>query len=142
MAGNRKYGRNTDDTFDKGNAGRPRGARNKTTQAVAALLEGEADKLTRKAIEMALEGDTVALRLCLERIHPPRKDAPVPFHLPDMKGVESASHAMGALLEGVAKGDLTPSEASALAGLVEGYRKTLETTELEQRIVALEAIGR
>lgn len=138
MSDNRKYGRNTDGKFGKGNAGRPRGARNKTTQAVAALLEGEADKLTRKAIEMALEGDTVALRLCLERIHPPRKDAPVPFELPSMSGAESAAQAMGALLKGVANGDLTPSEASTLAGLVEGYRKTIETMELEARLTALE----
>ncbi|MCR9223860.1 MAG: hypothetical protein NXH70_07290 [Hyphomonas sp.] len=139
MSENRNYGRNTDGTFSKGNAGRPRGARNKTTQAVAALLEGEADRLTRKAIEMALEGDTVALRLCLERIHPPRKDAPVPFDLPEMSEAESAAQAMGAVLEGVARGDLTPSEAGALADLVEGYRKALETTELEERLTALEA---
>jgi hypothetical protein len=30
-------------------------------------LEGEAEALTRKAIDMALNGDVVALRLCLER---------------------------------------------------------------------------
>ena len=138
MSGNRNYGRNTDGTFGKGNAGRPRGTRNKTTQAVAALLEGEADKLTRKAIEMALDGDTVALRLCLERIHPPKKDAPVSFDLPPMNGAEGAVQALGSLLAGVANGDLTPLEASALANLVEGYRKTLETMELEERISALE----
>jgi hypothetical protein len=138
MATNQKKGRNRDGTFTKGHGGRPRGARNKTTQAVAALLEGEADKLTRKAIEMALDGDTVALRLCLERIHPPRKDAPVSFDLPPMNGAEGAAQALGSLLTGVANGDLTPSEAGAIANLVEGYRKTLETMELEERISALE----
>ena len=51
-------------------AGRPKGARNKTTMAVEALLEGEAQALTRKALELALAGDTTALRLCLERIAP------------------------------------------------------------------------
>jgi hypothetical protein len=45
---------------------------------------------------------------------------------------------MGAILAGVASGDLTPGEGSAIAGLVEGYRKALETTELEQRLKALE----
>ena len=138
MSGNRNYGRNTDGTFGKGNAGRPRGTRNKTTQAVAALLEGEADKLTRKAIEMALDGDTVALRLCLERIHPLKKDAPVSFGLPPMNDAEGAVQALGSLLAGVANGDLTPLEASAIANLIEGYRKTLETMELEERISALE----
>ena len=31
----------------------------------------EAEALTRKAIERALEGDTTALRLCLDRLLPP-----------------------------------------------------------------------
>jgi len=71
-------------------SGRPRGARNKTTLAVEALLDGEAEVLTRKAIERAKDGDSVALRLCLERILPPRKDRPVSFALPK---IESAADA-------------------------------------------------
>ena len=58
--------------------------------------------------------------------------------LPPMEGAESAAQAMGAILESVAKGHLTPLEASSLSGLVEGYRKALETTELEARLRALE----
>src|SRR5215211_4292561 len=54
-------------------SGRPPGSRNKTTLAVDALLDGEAETLTRKAIELAKAGDLVALRLCLDRICPPRK---------------------------------------------------------------------
>ena len=42
-------------------AGRPRGARNKTTLAVEALLDGEAETITRKAIELAKTGDRVRL---------------------------------------------------------------------------------
>ena len=51
--------------------GRPKGARNRATIAAEALLDGEAEALTRKAIELALDGDTTALRLCLERLMPP-----------------------------------------------------------------------
>jgi hypothetical protein len=137
----RKSGRNTDGTFAEGNRGKPRGARHKATQAVLAMLDGEAEALTRKAIEMALQGDGVALRLCLERLAPPRKDAPVRFDLPAMQGAESAASGMSAILASVASGDLTPSEASGLAGLVEAYRKALETTELEARLKALEETG-
>lgn len=137
-ADNRKSGRNSDGTFGKGNPGKPRGARHKATQAALALIEGEGEALTRKAIDMALAGDGVALRLCLERLVPPRKDAPVRFDLPAMEGAERAASAMGAILSGVANGDLTPSEAGALAGLVEGYRKALETSELEARLRTLE----
>ena len=133
-------GRKADGTFASGNPGRPSGARHKTTLAIQALLDGEGEALTRKAIDMALAGDTTALRLCLERIAPPRKDAPVSFDLPPMESAASASAAMGAILAGVASGDLTPGEGSAIAGLVEGYRKALETAELEVRIAALENV--
>ena len=58
----------------KGESGNPRGkrqgARHRTTLAAEALLDGEAKALTRKAIELALAGETVALRLCLDRILP------------------------------------------------------------------------
>lgn len=134
-----KKGRNTDGTFVKGHkVGRPKGSRNRTTMAVASLLEGEAEQLTRKVVGLALDGEVTALRLCLERIHPPRKDTPVPFELPPMEGAAGASSALHAILAGVAKGDLTPSEANSLASLVEGYRKTLETEDFERRISALE----
>ena len=59
-------------------AGKPCGARHRTTRAAELLLDGEARALTRKCIELAKEGDRSALRLCLERIIPPRRDRP-PF---------------------------------------------------------------
>jgi hypothetical protein len=68
--------------FKPGNAGKPPGARHKTTLAVESLLEGEAEKLTRKVIRLALAGDTTALRLCLERIAPVRRGRPVRIALP------------------------------------------------------------
>ncbi|MFC3636129.1 DUF5681 domain-containing protein [Camelimonas fluminis] len=60
-------------------AGKPRRSRHRTTRAIDELLAGEAGRITHKAIEMACGGDTVALRLCLERLAPPRKDRPVPL---------------------------------------------------------------
>ena len=53
-------------------AGRPKGARHRTTMAIEALLEGEGEAITRKAIEAAKAGDMVAIRLVLDRICPPR----------------------------------------------------------------------
>ncbi len=132
-------GRDGAGRFTSGNPGRPRGARHKATVAAMALLEGEADRLTRKAIEVALTGDVTALRLCLERIAPPRKDAPVTFDLPSMQSAGDAAKAAGAVLEAVAEGDLTPAEGAHVMGLVDAYRRTLEATELEARLAALEA---
>ncbi len=133
-----KTGRALNGRFARGNAGRPRGARHKTTLVVEALLDGEAKGLTRKAVEMAMAGDTTALRLCLERICPPRKDAPVQFDVPEMRSAADATKALGAILDAVAAGEITPSQAGSLAGLVEGFRKTLETEDQERRVVALE----
>ena len=134
----RKCGRNSDGTFGPGNPGKPRGTRHKATRAALALLEGEAEALTRQAVTMALGGDTVALRLCLERIAPPRKDSPVAFDLPPMQSAADAARAAGAVLDAVAAGDLTPNEGAQIMGLVENYRRALETSELEARVVALE----
>ena len=131
-------GRSADGTFTTGNSGRPKGARNKATQAVMALLEGEAEALSRKAVELALAGDGVALRLCLDRIAPPRKDNPVQFPLPPMKTAHDAAQAAGAVLDAVSMGELTPIEAIQIMGLVDSFRRALEITEMETRIAALE----
>jgi hypothetical protein len=131
-------GRSADGTFTTGNAGRPKGARNRTTMAVLELLEGQAEALTQRAVELALSGDTTALRLCLERVAPPRKDNPVQFKLPQMKTARDAAQAAGAVLEAVSEGDLTPGEGAQVMGLVDSYRRTLEVTELEARVAALE----
>src|SRR3954447_20439553 len=109
--------------FRKGKSGNPKGrlkgARNVATLACEALLDGEAEALTRKAVEMALDGDTVALRLCLDRIAPARKDRHVPFALPAITTAADAVTASSALVAAVADGELTPSEASELGKLVE-----------------------
>ena len=79
-----------------------------------------------------------AMRLCLERICPPRKDQPVLIDLPEMTTSKGASRVMAGILEAMAEGDITPDEARGLSSIVEVYRKTLETTELETRLQALE----
>ena len=134
----RKSGRNTDGTFGPGNSGKPKGTRHKATQAALALLDGEAEALTRQAVTMALGGDTTALRLCLERIAPPRRDAPVTFDLPRMETARDAAKAAGAVLGAVADGDLTPTEGAHIMALVETYRRTLETSDLEARLRYME----
>ena len=135
----RKNGRNADGTFTAGNAGKPKGTRHKATQAVLALLDGEAEALTRQAVTMALDGDGAALRLCLERILPPRRDAAAPFDLPPMESAQDAASAAGAVLAAVAAGDLTPREGTAVMGLVEQFRRALEMSALEFRLSRLEA---
>jgi hypothetical protein len=119
-------------------AGKPRGARHKATLAAETLLEGEAEALSRKAVELALRGDVSALRLCLDRIVPPRRDRPVCFELPKMIESKDAVSALAAIVGAVAAGELTPGEAAELSKVVDGYARTLQTVELEERLSKLE----
>ena len=143
LIGNPKNnGRKADGTFAPGNAlgGKTKGARHKATMAVEELLDGQVKQLTQKAVEAALGGDMTAMRLCLERICPPRKDQPVLIDLPEMTTSKGASRVMAGILEAVADGDITPDEARGVSSIVEVYRKTLETSELEARLSALEQV--
>jgi Family of unknown function (DUF5681) len=131
-----------DSRWKKGQSGNPNGrvagSRNRATLAIEALLEGEGEALTRKAIELAKAGDMQALRLCLDRLVPPRKDSPVTFDLPEMKTLNDAVPAMGALVKAVGEGDLTPAEAAELTKMVQAFAKIIETAELEERVRILE----
>jgi hypothetical protein len=125
--------------FPPGNPGRPKGARHKATLAAEALLDGEAEGLTRKAVEAALGGDMAALRLCLDRIVPPRRERPVNFRIPPLKSAEDAAVAMAAITEAVAAGELLLGEAESASALVERFVRTIEAGEFEKRLRTLEA---
>ena len=136
---NAKNGRNTAGQFSSGNTGRPKGSRNKATIAIESLLQGQAEALTQTAVTKALEGDSVALRLCIERIAPAPKDQPVSFALSQINNALDAAQAEGSVLRAVSDGELTPIEATRVMGLIDGYRRTLELTEIEERLRALES---
>jgi hypothetical protein len=118
--------------------GRPHGARNRATLAAEVLLDGEAGELTRKAIELGKSGNLAALRLCLDRVLPPRKDRPLAFDLPLLEKAEDAPKAMGAIAAAIASGALTISEAAEVSKIVEIFIRTLEATDLERRLRAVE----
>ena len=120
-------------------AGRPKGVRSATALTMEALLEGEADAITRKAIELAKAGDTAMIRLCMDRLCPPRKDRFVTFELPKLNRAADAVQASAAMVEAVAKGDLTPSEAGELSKIVDAYTRALQATDFEERLAKLEA---
>ena len=136
--GKKTDGRNLDGTFATGNSGRPKGSVNKTTKAVLELLKGDAEAITAKAVSLALEGDSTALRLCIERICPAQKDKPVQFELPSIENSKQASDLAGSVVQAMAVGELTPVEASGVMAVIDSYRRILETTEIEARLEAIE----
>lgn len=125
--------------FERGNPGRPRGSRNKATLAAEAILDGEAEALARKAIELALNGDLQALRICLDRLLPPRRERLVRFSLPPISAGADASQATTALISAVAHGELAPGEVASLVQIVEAHTQVLLVSEFEQRLTKLEA---
>ena len=75
----------------------------------------------------------------MERIAPPPKDQPVSFNLPKMKNALDASEAAGSVLKAVSNGELTPIEATRAMCLIDSFRRSLELTDIEERLQALEA---
>lgn len=128
--------------FKKGQSGNPRGkrpgTRNRTTLAMEALLDGEAQAITRKAVQLAKAGDTTALRLCLDRLYPVRRDRPITFDAPELQSANDAAELSRAIVRAAAQGELTPIEAGELAKLVDTYTRAVTAVEHEQRIKALE----
>lgn len=124
--------------FQPGNAGKPKGTRHRATLAAEALFDGEAQALSRKAVELALAGDVVALRLCLERVCPPRRDRPVCFALPALEHASDAPRAIAAIVAAVSDGSLTTPEADDLASLVDKFVKAVEISEHAERLAAIE----
>ena len=124
-----KTGEKQDGRFKRGRsgnpAGRPRGSRNRATIAAEHLFDGEAEKLVRKAIELALDGNVLALRLCLDRLLPPKRGRSAPFTLPELHTPADASAALAAILSATATGDLTVADAIELAKLVDGFIRAL-----------------
>ena len=124
--------------FAKGNPGRPKGARHRVTRHVEALMEGDADRVTRAIIEAAAGGDMQAARIVMDRLAPPRREATVAVDLPTIETAADLPGGVAAILQAVSAGDLTPSEASRLSGLLADAGRALETAELEERLAAIE----
>ena len=116
--------------FAKGNPGRPKGARGRTTLAIQMLLDGEAEVITRKCIDLALEGDPTALKLCMERIIPPRREWPVEFTMPPLNSATDTAAAMNAIMQAVADGKILLSQALEFGKLLEMYARTVNAAGL------------
>ena len=124
--------------FVPGQSGNPKGARNRVTLAVEALIEGQAEELARKAIERALAGDSILLRAVLSTVVPPRRDRAVEFELPKIETAADVLAASSAVLSATAAGQLTLSEAREMMDLLAIHVRTVEAADLEARLVALE----
>ncbi|MGO9268707.1 MAG: DUF5681 domain-containing protein [Terriglobia bacterium] len=138
----RKTRKNRPGQFPKGTsgnpAGRPPGSRNRSTLLMEELLEGEGEHLVRKAIELASAGDILALRLCMDRLLPPRKDRTIQLNLPSSTTLPQISAALSTVVKAIGEGRITPNEGETLGNIFTMQTKVLETADLDRRITELE----
>ena len=124
--------------FKPGNPGRPLGSKNRVTQTLEQLAEGQAEQLFEKVRELAQAGDVACLRMMLDRIWPPRKEQPVNVTLPPINSSQDALAAIAAICTALREGGLTPDEITALSSVVGRSIQVIELQDLERRVAALE----
>lgn len=128
--------------FRKGRSGnpfgRPRGIKNKATLLAEALFEGEIEGICRKAIEEAKQGNMQAIKLVLDRILPPKKEALIFIDLPVMKAGADILEAVHRVVAAVCQGKITPSEGEVLTKIIDTQARAIEVNEFEQRLRYLE----
>jgi hypothetical protein len=125
--------------FKPGNSGRPPGSKNKSTQFIEQLMDNEAERMTKKMIELALDGDARALQFCLDRMLPRRSGRPIDLQLPSIEDPRDVIAALAAIANAVSDGRLTAEEVGHLAQFVERYAKAVNDYDLAPRIEALES---
>lgn len=134
-------GRKQGGRFQKGQsgnpAGKPKGVKHKATQAALILLEGEAEALTRKAVELALGGDTIALKMCLDRIAPSLKST-APLVQLDIPLRNNLTDTAKAFVNAAANGELAPDLAAQMVSAVASVARVEEMEHVKERLESLE----
>jgi hypothetical protein len=137
--------RNEIGQFARGSSGNPAGrsvgSRNHAALLAEQLIDGASGALANKAVQMALEGDIVALRLVLGRIIAPRRHRPSAFALPPLTSAADGAPAMAAVAAAAADGTISAEEASAFSQVVDAFIRALEAGEIETRLQRLESVN-
>jgi hypothetical protein len=125
--------------FQPGNPGRPPGSKNRVTQVLEQLAEGQAEQLFQKVLELAQAGDVSCLRMLLDRLWAPRKSQPINVTMPPINSSQDALAAIGSICTALGEGRLTPDETTALSLVIGRSIQVIELQDFEKRIAALEA---
>lgn len=116
--------------------GRPKGIKDKR-HGLRELLQPHVPALVQQAVDLALAGDTTALRLCLERVIPPLSAESPPAHIEAQAG--DRAKAGEAVLANAFSGQISAGVAQQLLGALRTQSSIVEVEDLAERIEALEA---
>jgi hypothetical protein len=126
--------------WKKGQSGNPKGRANGTGKIaqLRALLEPHAEELVQKARDMAMDGDSTALRLCLERLVPAIKIKDEPVSIEGLKGDASLVEQGQAVIDALSVGEVSPGEAASVMQSIASQARIIEVDDLEKRVSELE----
>ena len=117
----------------------PEAARDRAIVMAERRLQGGLEAVVAAIIEAARAGDMAAARLVLDRVLPAPPDRRISFTLRPIACTEDAVKASADILAAMAKGEITPAEAEAVAKLLHNFIAASGLREFERRLEALEA---
>jgi hypothetical protein len=115
--------------------GRPEGATDKRT-TYRELLKPHAEALINKAVNLALEGDTTCLRICIDRLVSPYRPSEKAISISDFAGTLSEKGEK--VIQSIATGDISPGDGASVLSALASQARITETDEFEKRLSALE----
>jgi hypothetical protein len=127
--------------FTPGNTlgrGRPKGSRNRRGSPGQDLLDKYTTHLVSKCIDQAMKGSPTAMRLCMERIFPARRDASICMSLSPVRTAQDVNKAAGKVTREMGRGKITPTEGATMMDVLESHSRIIEKVDLESRLAKLE----
>lgn len=127
--------------FKKGQVGnpkgRPRGSPDWRTR-IARSLQGDLPALLEKTKQLALEGDTQALRLLLERTIPPKKAEYDAVSVPELERASSLAEQAIAVSKAMGRGAISADTACQLLNAIANAAQVFKAEEFGKRLRAVE----
>lgn len=120
-----------------GQSGNPAG-RTPGVEKIRQLLEPKREELVAKAVEMALGGDSIALRICIDRLAPPPKAESAPVKIPGLADALTPKEKADSIVAAVAEGQISFEAGERAMRLLGLYLQAITVTDHEARLRAIE----
>jgi hypothetical protein len=102
-----------------------------------ALLDGEAEAITQKLVDLAKDGDSAAIRMCVDRLLPTRRHRLVEFDLPPIETAADALKASSAVLAACAGGHISIAEAQEFQSMITAHVNFIDYSNTEALVSSM-----
>jgi hypothetical protein len=124
--------------FKKGQSGNPSGRPKQESARIREQLNQHSDEIVEILLNKVRDGDTVALKMALDRISPALKATSPNVEI--NTGKNTLAMQAKSVFFAASTGEIAPDTAVNLISALGGVAKIIETSELESRVTALEEI--